>query len=37
MENYGELMFHQAIQKLQKEDGSFEQFWKMYPHRTQDS
>ena len=37
MENYGELIFHQAIQELQKADASFKQFQKMYPRRKQDS
>jgi len=35
MENYAELMFHDAVAELQKADGSFAQFQKMYPHRTQ--
>lgn len=30
-------MFHDAVQMLQKEDGSFEKFQAMYPHRTQAS
>jgi len=37
MENYGALMFHEAVQALQHLDGSFEKYQKMYPHRTQDS
>ncbi len=37
MENYADLMFHEAIQDLQRADGSHAQFQKMYPHRTQDA
>jgi len=35
MENYASLMFHDVIAELQKQDGSYEMFQKMYPHRTQ--
>ena len=37
MENYAELMFHEAVAALQKEEGSFERYKAFYPHRRQDA
>ncbi|MEP1205828.1 MAG: pyridoxamine 5'-phosphate oxidase family protein [Rhizobiaceae bacterium] len=37
MENYAELMFTQAVQDLQSDEGSKERFEAFYPHRTQKS
>ncbi len=37
MENYAELMFHEAVADLQKADGSFEKYQVGYRHRTQES
>ncbi len=37
MENYADLMFHEAVAELQKDDGSYERFQKFYPHRRQDA
>ena len=34
MENYAELMFTDAVAKLQKQDGSYERFQTLYPHRS---
>ncbi|PSL18554.1 pyridoxamine 5'-phosphate oxidase family protein [Shimia abyssi] len=36
MENYAELMFHEAVAELQKADGSYEKYQVGYRHRTQD-
>ena len=35
MENYADLMFTEATRALQQEQGSFERYQKLYPHRTQ--
>ncbi|WP_299356356.1 pyridoxamine 5'-phosphate oxidase family protein [uncultured Shimia sp.] len=37
MENYADLMFHEAVADLQKTDGSYDKFQVGYKHRTQDS
>jgi len=36
MENFAELMFHDAVTELQKAEGSFERYQALYPHRRQD-
>ncbi|WP_371224701.1 pyridoxamine 5'-phosphate oxidase family protein [Roseovarius sp. 2305UL8-3] len=36
MENYADLLFQGAVAELQKAEGSFEKYQKLYPHRTQD-
>lgn len=37
MENYADLMFHEAVADLQRADGSFEKYQVGYRHRTQES
>lgn len=37
MENYADLMFHEAVAELQKEDGSYAKYQKLYPHRRQEA
>lgn len=37
MENYAELMFHEAVADLQKAEGTYERYQKMYPRRAQDA
>ena len=37
MENYAELMFHKAVAYLQKADGTYKRYQKMYPRRAQDA
>ena len=37
MENYAELMFHEAVADLQKADGTYERYQKMYPRRAQEA
>ncbi|MBE1285944.1 MAG: pyridoxamine 5'-phosphate oxidase family protein [Rhodobacteraceae bacterium] len=34
MENYADLMFHDAVTELQKQDGSFDKYQAAYGHRT---
>ncbi len=36
MENYADLMFQGAVADLQKAEGSFDKYHKLYPHRTQE-
>jgi len=37
MENYADLMFHEAVTDLQKEAGSFDRYQTLYPHRRIDA
>ena len=36
MENYADLMFHEAVAELQKQEGTYEKYKTFYPHRRQD-
>jgi len=34
MQNYADMMFHETAARLQREEGSYERYQTMYPHRT---